>query len=103
MGSIDTSHNTADLGTKFHSGERLQELMRMMPIVVGELEPTMLPKKLLGTLFSASQVTQVQGNDESTAVAQYKEKYEGDGLLLRVRHRCACEGLGSARATRSRR
>ena len=36
LGSIDTSHNTADLGTKFHSGERLRELMRMMPIVVGE-------------------------------------------------------------------
>ena len=46
--SIDTSHNTADLGTKFHSDERLQELMRMMPIVVGEFEPTKLPKKLLG-------------------------------------------------------
>ena len=37
VGSIDTSHNTADLGTKFHSGERLQELMRMMPIVVASL------------------------------------------------------------------
>ena len=48
VGSIDTSHNTTDLGTKFHSGERLQELMRMMPIVVGEIEPTKLPKKLLG-------------------------------------------------------
>ena len=63
VGSIDTSHNTADLGTKFHSGERLQELMWMMPIVVGEFEPTKLPKKLLGALFLASQVTQVQGND----------------------------------------
>ena len=48
VGSIDTSQNTADLGTKFHSGERLRELMRMMPIVVGEFEPTKLPKKLLG-------------------------------------------------------
>ena len=45
--TIDTSHNTADKGTKFHSGECLQELMRMMPIVVGEFEPTKLPKKLL--------------------------------------------------------
>ena len=76
METIDTSHNTADLGTKFHSGERLQELMRVMLIVVGEFEPTKLPKKLLGGLFLASQVTQVQGNDESTAVTQYKEKYE---------------------------
>ena len=48
VGSIDPSHNTADLGTKFHSGERLQELMRMMPNVFGEFEPTKLPKKLLG-------------------------------------------------------
>ena len=24
VGSIDTSHNTADSGTKFHSGERLR-------------------------------------------------------------------------------
>ena len=63
-GCIDTSHNTADLGTKFHSGERLQELMRMMPIVVGEFEPTKIPRKLLGSLFLASQVTQAQGNDE---------------------------------------
>ena len=76
VGSIDTSRNTADLGTKFHSSERLQELMRMMPIVVGEFEPTMLPEKLLGGLFLASQVTQVQGNDESTAVTQYEEKCE---------------------------
>ena len=59
-----------------HGGERLQELMRMMPIVIGEFEPTKLPKKWLGGLFLASQVTQVQGNDESTAVMQYKEKYE---------------------------
>ena len=72
-GSIDTSHNTADLGTKFHSGERLQELVRMMPIVVGEFEPMELPKKLLGALFLASQVTQVQGDNESTAVAQDEE------------------------------
>ena len=64
VGCIDTSHNTADLGTKFHSGDRLQELIRMMPIVVGEFEPTKIPRKLLGTLFLASQVTQAQGNDE---------------------------------------
>ena len=64
VGCIDTSHNTADLVTKFHSGERLQELMRMMPIVVGEFEPTKIPRKLLGSLFLASQVTQAQGNDE---------------------------------------
>ena len=57
-------------------GERLQELVRMVPVVVGEFEPTKLPKKLLGALFLASQVTQVQGDDESTAVAQYEEKYE---------------------------
>ena len=50
MGSIDTSQNTADLGTKFHSGERLRELIRMMLVVVGEFEPTKLPKKLLGGL-----------------------------------------------------
>ena len=68
VGSIDTSHNTADLGTKFHSGERLRELMRMMPIVVGECEPAKLPKKLLGGLFLASQVTQVQGDDDSVVV-----------------------------------
>ena len=65
VGCIDTSHNTADLGTKFHSGERLQELMPMMPIVVGELEPTRIPRKLLGSLFLASQVMQAQGNDET--------------------------------------
>ena len=65
--SIDTSHNTADLGTKFHSGERLRELTRMMPVVVGEFEPTKLPKKLLG-------VTQVQGDDDSAVVTQHEEK-----------------------------
>ena len=64
VGCIDTSHNTADLGTKFRSGERLQEFVRMMPIVVGEFEPTKIPRKLLGSLFLASQVTQAQGNDE---------------------------------------
>ena len=64
VGCIDTSHNTADLGTKFHSSERLQELVRMMPIMVGEFEPTKIPRKLLGSLFLASQVTQAQGNDE---------------------------------------
>ena len=57
--SVDTSHNTADLGTKFHSCERLRELMRMMPVVVDNFEPTKLPKKLFGGLFLASQVTQV--------------------------------------------
>ena len=45
----------------------------MMPIVVGEFEPMELPKKLLGALFLASQVTQVQGDNESTAVAQDEE------------------------------
>ena len=74
VGSIDTSHNTADLGTKFHSGERLREPMPMMPIVVGEFEPTKLPKKLLGGLFLASQVTQVQGNDDSVVVTQHEEQ-----------------------------
>ena len=64
VGCIDTSHNTTDLGSKFYSGERLQELMRMMPIVVGEFEPTQKPRKLLGSLFLVSQVTQAQGNDE---------------------------------------
>ena len=64
VGCIDTSHNTADLGTKFHSGERLQELVRMMPIVVGEFEPTKIPRKMLGSLFLASQVTQARGDDQ---------------------------------------
>ena len=82
VGSIDTSHNTADLGTKFHSGERLQERVRMMPIVIGEFEPTKLPKKLVGTLFLASQVTRVQGNDESIAVTHGEEKYEEVILVL---------------------
>ena len=81
MGSIVTSHNTADLGTKFHSVERLRELMRMMPIVVGEFEPTKLPKKLLGGLF-LSQVTQVQGDDDSTAVTQHEEKCEEGFVCL---------------------
>ena len=76
VGSIDASHNTADLGTKFHSGERLKELVRMMPIVIGEFEPTELPKKLLGALFLASQVTQVQGNDEIEELVQYTWKCE---------------------------
>ena len=51
-----------------------------MPIVVGEFEPTKLPKKLLVGLFLASQVTQVQRNDESYGSA-----------------RCAGDGLGSLR------
>ena len=46
----------------------------MMPIVVGEFESTKLPKKLLGGLFLASQVTQVQGGDDSAVVTQHKEK-----------------------------
>ena len=46
----------------------------MLPIVVGEFEPTKLPKKLLGGLFLASQVTQVQGDDESAVVTQHEEK-----------------------------
>ena len=78
VGSIDTSHNTAELGTNFHSGERLQELMRVMPIVAGEFEPTKLPKKL----FLASQVTQVQGDDDSTAVTQHEEKCEEGFVYL---------------------
>ena len=48
--------------------------MRMMPSVVGEFEPTKVPKKLLGALFLASQVTQVQGDDDSAAVTQHEEK-----------------------------
>ena len=74
VGSVGTSHNTADLGTKFHCGERLRELMRMMPIVVGEFEPTKLSKKLLWGLFLASQVTQVQVDDDSTAVTRRSAK-----------------------------
>ena len=70
----------------------------MMPIVVGEFEPTKLPKKLLGGLFLASQVTQVQGDDDSTAVTQYEEKCEeGFCLSLRVRQRCVGDGVGSLR------
>ena len=56
----------------------------MMPIVVGEFEPTKLPKKLLGALFLASQATQVQGNYESTAVAQYEEVILHYRLLVLV-------------------
>ena len=49
---------------EFHTGESLRVLMRMMTIVVGELEPTKFLKKLLMGLFMASQVTQMQDNDE---------------------------------------
>ena len=38
VGIVDTSHNTADLGTKFHSKNRLVELLRMMPISIGGFE-----------------------------------------------------------------
>ena len=46
--SVDTSHNTADLGTKFHSGERLWELMRMMHIVVDEASEEVSREIVLG-------------------------------------------------------
>ena len=88
VGCIDTSHNTADLGTKYHSGERLQELVRMIPIVVGEFEPTNIPRKLLGSLFLVSQVTQVQGNDE---IYEKMKPHVGVDLHLRVHQRCAGE------------
>ena len=82
----------------------------MIPIVVGEFEPTKLPKKLFGPLFLASQVTQVQGNDKSTAVAQYKEEYEEvmiylfgfvSGVLVMVLVRSVANYMFGA--TRSRR
>ena len=46
----------------------------MMPLLVGEFEPTKLPKMLLDGLFLASQVTQVQGDDDSVVVTQHEEK-----------------------------
>ena len=49
----------------------------MMLIVVGEFEPTKLPKKLLGGLFLASQVTQVQGDDDSAVVTHEEKCAEG--------------------------
>ena len=64
----------------------------MKPIVVGEFEPPKLPKKLLGGLFLASQVTQVQCDDDSTAVTQYEEKCE-EGFVSAA----CCDGLGSLR------
>ena len=54
----------------------------MMPIVVGDFQPTKLPKKLLGRLFLASQVTQVQGDDDSTVVTQHEEKCEEGFVCL---------------------
>ncbi len=35
IGAIDTSLNTSDLGTKFHPRSRLEELLQMMPLVIG--------------------------------------------------------------------
>ena len=58
---IDTSHNTADLGTKFHSRATLQSLVAMMPVVYGRLEPGGLPLSLLRGLSVAALVTAVEG------------------------------------------
>ena len=35
IGAIDISLNTSDLGTKFHPRSRLEELLQMMPLVIG--------------------------------------------------------------------
>lgn len=32
VGTVDTSHNTSDLGTKFHPMARFQDLVAMMPV-----------------------------------------------------------------------
>ena len=101
VGSIDTSHKTPDLGTKFNCGERLKELVRMMPIVIGEFEPTELPKKLIGALFLASQVTQVQGNDEEMRGGNTPlpaAEVGCAGLSLQVRQRYADDDHDSPRS-----
>ncbi len=45
--TIDTLHNTADLGTKYHPERRLQELLQMMPVAIGfDLVPGTVRKGL---------------------------------------------------------
>ena len=44
--SVDTSHNTSDLGTKYHPSARLEELVRMLPMAIGDFLPCGLPQKL---------------------------------------------------------
>ena len=45
--TIDTLHNAADLGTKYHPELRLQELLQMMPVAIGfDLAPGTVRKGL---------------------------------------------------------
>ncbi len=45
--AIDTLHNTADLGTRYHPERRLQELLHMMPVAIGfDLVPGTVRKGL---------------------------------------------------------
>ena len=50
--------------TKFYTGESFRVSIEKLTIVVGELELTKFPEKLLEGLFLASQVTRKQDNDE---------------------------------------
>ena len=49
--TIDTLHNTADLGTKYRPERRLQELLQMMPVAIGF---DLVPSSVRNGLFLAS-------------------------------------------------
>jgi hypothetical protein len=62
--TIDTLHNTSDLGTKCHPERRQQDLLRMLPIAVGNgLSPTSVRKGLFLSLLASAGEATSQGQE----------------------------------------
>ena len=66
--TIDTLHNTADLGTKCHPERRLQELLQMMPVAIGfDLVPGTVRKGLfLASLLKGASAAKGQREEGMT-------------------------------------
>ena len=67
--TIDTLHNTADLGTRYHPERRLQEL-QMMPVAIGfDLAPGTVRKCLfLASLLNGVTLPRASGRRGRTTV-----------------------------------
>ena len=66
--TIDTLHNTADLGTRYHPERRLQELLQMMPVAIGfDLVPGSVRKGLfLASLLNGVNAAKGQREEGTT-------------------------------------
>ena len=86
--TIDTLHNTADLGTKYHPERRLQELLQMMPVAIGfDLVPGTVRKGLfLASLLkgaSAAKGQRAEGMTENM-MNEYVMSFVMMGLTIAV-------------------